>query len=166
MKCEFDVKLAVEDMYRFNMYHTYSGIHGIASIVIAVLVFIVAGKTYGSVEMMYTVLYVLFGILFLIYMPVSLYLRAKRQILTSEVFKNPLHFQVTEEKITSSQNGQSAELPWEQIYKVVETKSNILVYSSRINAFVLPKNQIGEQYESLCEIMKKKLPGYRLKLKK
>lgn len=166
MKSEFDIKLSVGDMYRFSMYHAYSGVHGIASVIIAVLVFFVAGKTYGSVEMMYTVLYIIFGILFLIYMPLSLYLKAKRQITSTEVFKEPLHFTVTEEKITSSQKEESADLPWDQIYKVVETKSNILVYSSRINAFVLPKEQIGGEYAALREIMKKKLPGYRLKLKK
>lgn len=166
MNCEFDIKLTVKDMYRFSMYHSYSGIQGITSIVIAVLAFFVAGRTYGSVETMYTVLYVVFGVLFLTYMPVHLYLRAKQQILTSEVFKNPLHFQVTGEKITSSQNGQTADLPWEQIYKVVETKSNILVYSSRINAFVLPKSQLQDAYGPLREIMREKLPGYRLKLKK
>lgn len=166
MKSEFDVKLTVEDMYRFSMYHTYSGFHGIASVIIAILVFFVAAKTYGSVETMYTLLYILFGILFLVYMPVSLYLRAKRQIASSEVFRKPLHFTVTEEKITSSQNEETADLPWKQIYKVVETKSNILVYSSRINAFVLPKNQIAGEYDTFRKIMEEKLPNYRLKLKK
>ena len=163
MKSEFDVTLTVEDMYRFSMYHTYSGVHGIASVIIAVLVFFVAAKTYGDVELMYTLLYILFGV---VYMPFSLYLRAKRQIASSEVFQKPLHFTVTEEKITSSQSGETADLPWEQIYKVVETKSNILVYSSRINAFVLPKNQIAGEYDAFRKIMEEKLPGYRLKLKK
>lgn len=166
MKSEFDVTLTVEDMYRFSMYHTYSGVHGIASVIIAVLVFFVAAKTYGDVELMYTLLYILFGVLFLVYMPFSLYLRAKRQIASSEVFQKPLHFTVTEEKITSSQSGETADLPWEQIYKVVETKSNILVYSSRINALVLPKNQIAGEYDAFRKIMEEKLPGYRLKLKK
>lgn len=166
MKSEFDIKLTVRDMYRFSMYHTYSGIHGAASVIIAVLIFLVAAKTYGSVEMLYTELYIVFGILFLIYMPVSLYLKAKHQITSSEVFREPLHFTVTEEKITSSQREESADLSWEQIYKVVETKSNILVYSNRINAFVLPKEQIGGEYAVLRDIMREKLPGYRLKLKK
>ena len=62
MKSEFDVTLTVEDMYRFSMYHTYSGVHGIASVIIAVLVFFVAAKTYGDVELMYTLLYILFGV--------------------------------------------------------------------------------------------------------
>lgn len=73
---------------------------------------------------------------------------------------------MTEEKITSSQKGEKADLPWEQIYKVVETKSNILVYSSRINAFVLPKDQMGGEYDNFRGILKEKLPSYRLKLKK
>ena len=38
MPIEFDIKLQPKDMYRFKMYQTYSGFHGIMSIVIAIFV--------------------------------------------------------------------------------------------------------------------------------
>ena len=49
MPIEFDIKLQPKDMYRFNMYQTYSGFHGIMSIVIAIFVFIAAVLTRGKV---------------------------------------------------------------------------------------------------------------------
>lgn len=165
MKTEFDITLTSQDMYRFSMYHAYTGTHGISSIIIAVLIFIVAAKTYGSVELTYTILYIAFGIIFLCYMPISLYLRAKRQLLSSEVLRNALHYLVDEIGIHTSQNNAAADLPWEQIYKIISTRHNVLVYSNRVNAYVIPREQIAEQYEVFRKIAETHLPKYRLKMK-
>lgn len=165
MKTEFDVTLSSRDMYRFSMYHTYTGTQGILSIVIAFFAFFAAAKTYGSVEWTYTILYLVFGIIFIVYMPINLYLRTKKQFLTSEVLRNPLHYAVDEEGIHTSQNEAAADLPWDQVYKMLATKHNVLVYSSRIHAFVIPRAQITEQYAALQELAKKHLPNYRYKMK-
>lgn len=98
MPVEFDITLTSDDMYRFNMYQTYSGFHGIFSIVIAILIFVMAAVTFGQAELMYTVIYVIFGIVFLFYSPVTLYLHAKRNIARSEVLSKSLHYHVDEEK--------------------------------------------------------------------
>lgn len=56
-------------------------------------------------------------------------------------------------------------LMWDQVYKMVSTKNNVLVYSNRVNAYVIPRQQLGEKYRELAEIAKEKLPKYRVKLK-
>ena len=68
---QFDIKLKSQDMYRFNMYQTYTGFHGWFSIIVSIIIFIVAGLTYGGLDITYTVLYIAFGIIFLLYMPGS-----------------------------------------------------------------------------------------------
>ena len=135
MPLKFDITLTAEDMYRFNMYQTYSGFHGWFSIAFSILIFVVAGVTRGKIEAAYTALY----IVFLVYPPVSLYLRSKRTLAMSEVLRGTLHYEVDEEGLHVSQKEESALLPWEQIYKMVATKHNVLVYSSRINAYVIPR---------------------------
>ncbi|MFQ8777600.1 MAG: hypothetical protein ACLR78_09365 [Roseburia sp.] len=47
MPLKFDITLTAEDMYRFNMYQTYSGFHGWFSIAFSILIFVVAGVTRG-----------------------------------------------------------------------------------------------------------------------
>lgn len=165
MKTEFDVTLSIRDMYRFSMYHTYTGTQGILSIIIAALACLTAFRTRGTVEPVYTILYTVFGVVFIVYIPVSLYLRTKKQLLTSEALSQPLHYAVDEEGIHTSQNGDSADLPWEQVYKMIATKHNVLVYSNRVNAFVIPRDQIAEQYMALWELAKKYLPKYRYRMK-
>lgn len=165
MPLKFDITLTAEDMYRFNMYQTYSGFHGWFSIAFSILIFVVAGVTRGKIEAAYTALYIVFGIVFLVYPPVSLYLRSKRTLAMSEVLRGTLHYEVDEEGLHVSQKEESALLPWEQIYKMVATKHNVLVYSSRINAYVIPRAQLGEHYATLRTQAAEHLPAYRLKMK-
>lgn len=165
MPIEFDITLTSKDMYRFNMYQTYSGFHGWFSVIVSILIFAVAGATYGEIGMSNTVLYIVFGIIFLVYPPVSLYLRSKRAIMMSEVLRNTLHYSVDEKGFTVTQGEASAELPWKQIYKMVATKNNVLVYSNRMNAYVIPREQLGDCYGALAELAAGSLEKYRVKMK-
>lgn len=165
MKTEFDITLDSKDMYYFSMHHTYTGSQGIISIVIAALCFASAVYTYGSVELLYTILYAGFGILFLLYIPVSLYLRSKRQILTSDVLRNALHYAIDETGIHTSQKEASADLPWEQVYRIISTRNHVLIYSNRINAYIIPRSQVTKEYDIIRQIAIAKLPKFRCKMK-
>lgn len=165
MTISFDVKLQARDLYRFNMYQTYTGIHGWVSIVLAVLCWIMAGATFGKAEVLYTVLYIACGFLFLFYMPGSLWLRANATIRTNEVLAGTLHYDISEDCIRVTQGGESGELPWDLVYKLVSNKKQVLIYSNRVNAYIIPRGQIAEQYDSLCELARKKLEKFRVKLR-
>lgn len=165
MPIEFDIKLTSKDMYRFNMYQMYSGFHGWFSIIVSILIFVAAGVTYGDLEMTYTILYVVFGFIFLLYLPVSLFLRSKHSLEASEVLRGTLHYAVGEEGFEVSQGEASAMLPWTQIYKMVATKNNVLVYSNRRNAYVIPRDQLGIKYLALAEIGSHKLAKHRINMK-
>lgn len=165
MKTEFDITLTGKDMYRFNIHHAYTSSQGILSILIAAVCFVMAFYARGSLEPMYSFLYAGFGALFCVYLPFQLYLRSRQQILKSEVLKNALHYTIDETGIHTSQNDAAADLPWEQVYKIVSTRHNVLIYSSRINAFVIPRSQIGSEYETIRQIASSNLPKYRFKMK-
>lgn len=165
MPIEFDIKLTSKDMYRFNLYQTYTGFQGWFSIIFSIVILALSVITYGDVTLNYTLLYAAFGIIFLVYMPVSLWIRSKHSLAASEVLRNTLHYEVGEKGFTVSQGEASAELPWEQIYKMTANKNNVLVYSTRINAYVIPKEQLGDKYADLAKIANEKLPKYRVKMK-
>lgn len=165
MPIEFDIKLTSKDMYRFNLYQTYTGFQGWFSIIFSIVTLALSVITYGDVTLNYTAMYVCFGIILLIYTPISLWLRSKRSLTASEVLRGTLHYEIGEKGFKVSQGEASAELPWEQIYRMVATKSNILVYTNRINAYVIPREQLGDKYDNVAEIANEKLPKYRVKMK-
>lgn len=165
MKVEFDVKLQPADLFRFNIYQTYTGIHGILSILIAVIIFVIAGITGSQGEYAYLFLYLLIGLLVLFYIPVTLWTRAKHTIKTNEVLSNTLHFVLTEQAVCVTQGEESGELPWNQVYKMIATKNQILVYSTRVNAYIIPREQVQSCYTRIRELAEKQLPKYRVKMK-
>ena len=164
MSAEFEVTITDKDMYRFNLYHAYHGFQGIFSTLIGIWVLIVAAVTFGSAKPFYTVFYIVVGIVFLVYVPGTLYLRSKSQIASSDVLKQALHYKVDDAGVHVSQGDQSADLEWKQIYKMVSTKSQLLIYSSRVNAYIIPKEAIKEQYETIVGLAVNHLEGYRLKM--
>ena len=165
MAIEFDITLSAKDLYRFHMYQVYTGSNGWFSILCAVVAVVMTIVTYGRVEPTYTLLYAAFGIAFLLYLPVTLYVRSKKNLENSKDLSKPLHYLISEEGITVSRKKESAKLSWAQIYKMVATKNNVLIYSNRNGAYVIPKAQLGEHYQPLAELAATKLPKNRLKMK-
>ena len=71
---------------------------------------------------------------------------------------------VNEKGIRILQGEQNGECGWNSILKVRKTGKSILVYSGMRNAFVLPKEAIGDQYDTLVELFRKHLPPQKVKL--
>ena len=110
-------------------------------------------------------MYVAFSVIILLYIPISLRGRVKLTLKNNEVLAGVLHYHFTEKEIKVTSGEDSGELPWKQIYKMIDTKHNVLIYSGRRNAYVLPKDQIGDNYETLKAIAKKVLEPHRVKLR-
>lgn len=168
MPLEFDIKLKAKDMFRFNMYQTYTSFSGWFSIVVSVGLFGMAGYAifeYGKAALPNIILYTCAAIFMLFYMPINLWFRAGKSIAASPVLSNTLHYHVDENGFTVTQGEASGVLGWKQIYKMIATKSMVLVYSNRINAYVIPREQLGENYVQLAKIATKKLPKFRRRIK-
>jgi len=168
MPLEFDIKLEAKDMFRFNMYQTYTSFSGWSSIIFAILMFGMGGYIFyvnGEAGLSKVLIYVFAGILLLIYMPFTLWMRAGRSIKASPVLSNVLHYHVDEDGFTVTQGEASGVLAWKQIYKMVATKNNVLVYSNRMNAYVIPRSQLEDKYIPLAKLATDKLPKFRLRMK-
>ena len=48
---------------------------------------------------------------------------------------------------------------------MVSTKKQVLIYSNRVNAYIIPRDQLGENYEAVKEIAQQKLEKYRIRMK-
>lgn len=168
MPLEFDIKLKAKDMFRFNMYQTYSGFSGWSSIIFSVALFGLAGYNFymqGEAVLSGVFMYIGIGILLLVYMPATLWFRAKQSIKASPVLSQSLHYCVDEEGFTVTQGDASGVLGWKQIYKMVATKHLVLVYSGRLNAYVIPREQLGDMYVTLAKLAREKLPKFRVRMK-
>ncbi|SEA75786.1 YcxB-like protein [Pseudobutyrivibrio sp. ACV-2] len=163
---KFSVRINEQDLYRFNLFHTYTSTQGILSVVLFVLLIAVWIMRFSMLSPIYRLFYPLVAIIFLVYIPGSLKLRVKNQM-TQEVFKHPLTYELTESGImvSSPASEDPAELPWEYIYKISTWKEYLLIYSNRVNAYIIPKEDIKDVYSPTIDYIKKHVEDYKLQIK-
>ena len=161
---EFDVTLTERDMVRFNLYHTYSKFSSWFAMVVAVFAFFVAFWSFGRVSGTMTVIYVLIGALVLIYLPLNTVLSAKHRIRLMPEVLEPLHYRIDETGVTVSKNADTAELPWSEVFRIVGVKTAVYIYSSRIHAYVIPREALGENGEALRKLAAEHLEARRVRL--
>ncbi|MGN0342320.1 MAG: YcxB family protein [Roseburia sp.] len=161
MPVEFEVKLTQKDMYRFHMRHIYTSIHGPLSIFFAILAFAMAAYAYNGEHSNYTVIYVLLGIVFLIYFPLNSKLKAAAQIAASNGLRDGIRYRFSDDGIKVFVGEESQELDWNQIYKMQSTKHQILIYTSRRYAYIITREAVGDQYEALHEMADRCLEKYQ-----
>ncbi len=165
MKVSLDIKLTAKDLFRFNMNQAYKGMQGGLSILLPILVFAYAIATFGDVSIGSTLVYVGLGVLFLVYVPVSLWLRTKKIISDpNNAISKTLHYDFEEDLIRVSVEQEQVEFKWENIYRLCTSGNLLLVYTNRINAYILPLEQVGEEYQALSELAHKKLEKCRIKM--
>lgn len=163
MKTEFKVKLNINTMYHFLMYHMYHGFGGIFSVIIGLG--LIGYGIYAGNSVSNSWIYIFFGVIFLIYEPTTLYTRAAKQIKTNPVFKEAIQYEVSEEGIKIIQGEVFNVLPWDKIYKVMESRQCIFIYTNVRNAIILEKKQMGSSEAVIRKLIKAKVPAAKSKLK-
>lgn len=165
MKVTFDIKITAKDLFLFNFKQAYKGMQGALSIILPVLIFAYAVTTYGQVSIGSTLVYVGLGIMFLVYVPVSLWIRSKTIVNDPKnALSKVLHYEFTEDAIQVSVEAESVEFKWENIYQMKKSGSLLMVYTNRINAYILPLVQLEDKYEELSKLAHVKLEKYRIKM--
>lgn len=165
MSAKFDVKMTGKILYDFLMTHTYRSFSGFFSIILGILGVVLTVATFGKTETMISVVYGVFSVYFLCYQPITLYMRAVNQVKRNPMYREPMHYEISDEGIKSSQNDANVLIPWENIVKVTESKYSLLLYTGKISSFVLPKENIGEQITIVEGLLKKHLEAEQIKIK-
>lgn len=139
---KFSVQVTVKDMFAFLMHHSYRGGALIADAIVTfgAIGLLIAG--FGKGDPVKTVALIFVAMLFTVVHPLQLYSKARKQVTKNEVFKKPLNYVLTEEGITLSQGAESQSITWADVFQVKEYKSQILVYTGRVYAFIWPKREL------------------------
>jgi len=158
MELEFDVKVTSSALYDYLLYHTYTGFSGILGTLVGVFLIIAFVSTQYFI-------YLLAGVVLIAYMPCSLFLKAKQQTVNNPVFKEPLHYKMTDEGVSVSQ-GESEEMQsWESCVKAVSTAKSVILYTSRTTASIFPKRDLGEKKEALIQMISTHMPPKKVKIR-
>ncbi len=155
---ELDIKIGAGDLYDYMLRHNYNSTGGImGSVLGAVMVMVALAKEQW--------IFLIAGIVLLLYLPWTLFIQSRKQVLNNPVFKQPLHYVLDESGITISQGETSTNQAWDDMLKAVSTSRSIIVYTSRVNATIFPKSQMGDKKEAVIQMISTHMPPKKVKIK-
>jgi len=155
---EFDVKIGAGDLYDYMLAHSYNSASGIlGSGVGAVMVTVALMKAQWVL--------LIGGIVLLLYLPWTLFIKSRQQVLSNPTFKEQLHYVMDDEGITVSQGDVTQKQAWEDLHKAVSTGKSIILYTSKVNASIFPKNQLGDRKGLVIEMISTHMPSRKVKIR-
>lgn len=155
---ELDVKIEAKDLYDYMLRHSYNSPVGIIGSCFGALFIVLALLTRQWV-------YLIFGLIILLYLPWTLFLRSRRQVLSNPSFRQPLHYLLDDQGLTISQEEESMQVLWEEMYKAVSTGRSIILYTSPVNATIFPKAQMEDQKTAVIEMISTHMPPAKVKIR-
>lgn len=158
MELEFDVKITASALYDYMLRHTYYSMSGLLGTIAGALMIVWFFAEGG-------VIFLIAGAVILLYLPWTLFIKSRQQMVNTPAFKKPLHYRMTDEGIEVSQGEEKQMQKWEDMYKAVSTPKSIIVYTSRINASIFPKADMGELTPSVIEMISTHMPPAKVKIR-
>ena len=150
MEVEFDVKIDSAVLYDYMLHHTYTSFAGVVGTTVGALILVAFGMT-GHV------VYLIAGLIILLYQPGSLLLKAKQQVLTNPAFKQPLHYK--------SQGDMVEFQKWEDMVKAISTGRSIILYTTRINASIFPRRDLKDSLSKVVEMISTHMPPKKVNIR-
>ena len=165
MSIKFEVKMTVSAMYNFMIHHTYTSISGILGTVLGIVSLYLGAKDISEGYMQTGMAFLAIGILFVFINPILLWNKSRKQVKLSPMFQKPIEYELTDSEIIIRQDEEESALPWEAVTKVVGTSQSLIIYFSRVRAFILPKKDIGDNYNKVVELLFTKVGTKKVKLR-
>lgn len=165
MSVKFEVKMTTKYMYDFMLYHQYTSFSGLLGAVIGALALTMGISTISKGDAQAAMPMLLVAVLFLIVTPFSMKSRAKMQVEKSEMFKNPLEYEFTEEGVYVRQDEQEVLNKWDEFSKAVSTQKSVILYISRMRAIIFPKECMGDKYEEVLKVIHTHMPPAKVKIR-
>ena len=158
MELEFDVKVNAKVLYDYMLHHTYSSFQGILGTVVGALMIVGFFSTKH-------IIFLIAGVVLIAYLPWSLFLRSQQQMVNNPVFKQPLHYKMTEQGVEISQGEAHEFQKWEDMYKATSTGKSIILYTSKVNASIFPRADLKETQVQVIEMISKHMSPDKVKIK-
>ena len=155
---EVDVHMNTSVLYDYMLRHTYTSPLGLVATLLGFLALLFFLKGAGG-------LYLVIGIVMIVYLPWNLFLTARKQAITNEAFQRPLHYTFAEEGVYVSQGETVQMQAWKDMYKAISTPRSIVLYTSKVNASVFPRADLGDDTALVIELISTHMPPKKVRIR-
>lgn len=146
MEVKAKVQLTTNELFGFLINHTYSTMTAFIGIILSIGGFVGFFYMLGMPDANPFYLGALFGtgLLFTVIQPLMIYFKAKKQVKKNNSVNAPLDYTINKTGINVVQGERTGFSEWDEIVKVVSTKTLVMLYTSKVHAYVIPKDDVDD----------------------
>lgn len=166
MSVKVEVRMDVESMTEFMLYHIYTSSAGLLTLVLGLLNigFTVSFALKGNY--LYAVLFLVFTLLILVAFPGFIKKKVRSQMENAAKLKEPITYEFDDGGITTTTAADGSKMPWEKFKKAVSRKNIIILYDFSKHAIILPIEQLGEEYAAVVDMIFAHMPAPAVRMAK
>lgn len=165
MSVKFEIRMTTQTMYSFMLHHNYTHLPGIVGVLCGAVIFLMGIRQAEGGNTASGVLLSALAVFMIVYPPVMLWIRARRQVEASPVFKEPLCYELTDSGVKVTQYGSENESSWSEFQRAVSTNQALVLYMDKTRAVIFPRAQIGEQWAAVAEMISTHMPPDKVRIR-
>ena len=160
---KFQIKVGGAELFRFNLRHTYHSLSGLVGLALSIGALILAAITWDQNAGYQMAILIFIGCYYTVLHPWMLRTRAYSTAKNQEMFMEPMEYEFQEEGFFVRQKEAEAFYKWEDIARAISTKKDLILYTDKVHAHILPKAQMDGRQEQVISLLKEKLPAGRMR---
>ncbi len=165
MSVKFSVQMTEKYMYDFLLYSYYTRFSGLFSTIVGVFCLGNGVTLMLNESVSQSLIWFFLAVFLLVMTPINMKSKAKLQVSQTEMFQQPLEYELNEEGVVIRQGEQEATVAWNEMMKAVSTQKSVILYITKIRAIILPKECMGEMYEEAIKAIHTHMPPKKVKIK-
>ena len=165
MNVKFDVKMTKNAMFDFMLYTSYTSFSGILGVVFGGVTLLLGIRQIMLENYSVAATFFVFALVFLVVNPIQMKSRAGIQVAHTPMFQKPITYELSEEGVHISQDDQLITVKWEEFQKAVSTNKSVILYVTKVRAFIFPKEALGEQYAAAVKMISTHMPPKKVKIR-
>ncbi len=149
-----DADITAKEILDFRLAHEYRRPSIILVNIIAVL-FVIYSALRG-VTGTGLILYIALAVFVIFYYPLALVIRSRGLKKNNKVFQQIFHYMLDEEGLHLQLEKEAIDVEWKYVTKMLVTKSAVIVYTGKVNAWIIPTKDMGDRKEEIIAFIREK----------
>lgn len=154
MEFRLEPKVTAKDMWKLSMRHIYKSMVGVCNVIFAVAIVLLTAKFWNNVEPFLKGLLVFLCILFPIMQPLSVYMRAAKQV---QALPQDMVLEIDETGLHITGDNQKSHMPWSRVRGLIKEKGMLILAVDGGRGYMLTDNILGSRKEALISFVESKI---------
>ncbi len=152
---QLSVNMKTSYMYSFFFWHLHRSARGVIGVCISLIALVLFFMSLGGGGEWETrqVILLLIGLMFTIINPFLLWIRARKLVVLTPVYKEALTYTFRQDGFTIAQGDQEQFVEWGKVLKVCKTPTVLIIYTAKNAGSILAFREMGDKREAVETII-------------